>query len=80
MKTKTVKFRVGDIVRHDNKKYIVSETKSWVHKDGWISLCRNMGEMSLLTRVDLVKLILPREKNKKSMVGNIPRRRKIKIK
>ena len=64
-KTKTNKkitYRVGDIVKEANKVYIVSGTKGWVHRNGWISLSREIGSMSLLTNVDRISLVKRREK------------------
>lgn len=55
------KLRVGDIVIHEKKRCVVAGTKGWVHKGGWVSLSRNMGEISLLTRVEKCKLVLKRE-------------------
>jgi len=55
-------FKVGDIVKEGNKVYVVSGTKGWVHKGGWISLTREIGTMSLLTRIEDIQLIKSREK------------------
>lgn len=56
------KFKVGDIIRQGKKIYIVSGTKGWIHKDGWISLVREIGETSLLTEAKDYKLVKRREK------------------
>jgi len=73
MATKTItKFRVGDIVKNKkNRRYVVSGVRSWVHgkavtNEGvecrWISLCREMGETTLLTHDIEYTLVTPREK------------------
>jgi hypothetical protein len=59
-------FRVGDIVRHQKKVYVVSGTKGWVHRSGWISLAREIGTVSLLVRIEEVYLIKKREEIKKN--------------
>ena len=58
---KQVKLRVGDVVVHQRQKFIVAGTKGWVHRGGWISLARAIGETSLLTHRSGVKLLKRRE-------------------
>ena len=55
-------LRVGDMVKHNKKKYVVSGSKGWVHKHGWVSLVREIGTTPLLTRVEECSLIKRRER------------------
>ena len=68
-------FRVGDIVKHAKKIYVVSETKGWLYNpykdengkiDCHISLCRKIGEVSLLTEVSECVLFKKRESVKEN--------------
>ena len=69
-------FRVGDVVesKKTRERYVVSRTKSWLHKsfthseglmkgkrDAWISLAKEIGEVSLLTYASEYKLVMRRE-------------------
>lgn len=55
-------IRVGDIVRHGRKKYVVARTRSWLHRNGErLDLVRSLGEIPLLVDGTEVKLIKKRE-------------------
>ena len=59
------KLRVGDLVLHEGKRYLVSGTKGWIHKGGAISLRQTWSGLELLTRVSRCKLLTKRENIKK---------------
>lgn len=59
------KFRIGDMVMHEGKKYMVSGTVGWIHKGGAISVRDAWGGLELLTRVERCKLLKRRESIKK---------------
>jgi hypothetical protein len=61
-------FRVGDVVEEikpftgrKRKLYVVSGTKGWIHSHGAISLCREIGAVSLLTNASEYRLVKRRE-------------------
>ena len=71
MKNKKIHtFSIGDVVRRGGKNYVVSETKGWLYKpwknedgsiDQNISLSREIGAVSLLSKVSECKLVKRRE-------------------
>lgn len=56
-----VKFRAGDVVKHERKIYVVSSVKGWIHKGGGISLRQTMEGLELLTRASECTLVKRRE-------------------
>ena len=69
-------FRVGDVVKEkrDGEIYVVSSTKSWIHKpfthkegkmkgkrDAWISVVKEIGVISTLGHASEYKLVMRRE-------------------